>query len=120
MACQIESSDVEFFTIVWWNTAGAQVAIRNSMSSSIVLLFAASGPVKHLNGLFLVPFPHVASGRKNGVNISSWESVQIILFFQVSNVFCDSFADKVYCICAWMPLFQFTIKLSVIFAPLSL
>ena len=47
MACQRESRDMEVFTIVWWNTAGVEMAIPSSMTSSIALLFAASGPVKH-------------------------------------------------------------------------
>ena len=75
MVYQIESRDVEFFTIVWRNTAGANVAILRSISLSMALVFAASGPVKHLHGFFLVFFPHVASGYRKGANISSWESV---------------------------------------------
>ena len=78
---------------------------RRSMSSKMVVS-AASGPVKPLNGFFLVFFFHVALGCKNGANASSVDRVCIKLVFHASSVVLDSYSDKVHCICAVAAIFQ--------------
>ena len=76
------------------------------MSSSIVVLLAASDPMKLLNGFLLVFLPHVTPGSKKGRKISSWERKHIKLSFHAFKVACYSCSDKVHCICAVAAIFQ--------------
>ena len=70
------------------------------MSSKMVVFSDASGPVKPLNGFFLVFFFHVALGCKNGENASSVDRLCIKFVFHASSVVLDSCSDKVHCFCA--------------------